>query len=178
VNRNLIETIVGALVLAVAALFLVFAYRSANVGGVSGYEVVADFSRIDGLQSGGDVRISGVKIGTVSKLVLDSKRYLAVVHMTIDPSIDLPRDTVAMVASEGLLGGKFVNLQVGGEEELIPQKGGRIEFTQSSPGLEALLAQAIFSKNSGNANSQSDAGTAPAPAPAPATAPAPAPEFP
>lgn len=142
-RRNTIETVMGAVVMVIAAVFLVFAYTSANLGAVEGYQVSARFTNAGGLQNGADVRISGVKVGTVLDLALDPASYLAVVHMSIDPAIRLPTDTVAVVASESLLGGKYMALEPGAAEETIPP-GGTIEFTQSTPGLEQLLGQVIY----------------------------------
>lgn len=143
-RRNVIETVLGGVVLAVAALFLVFAYTSADLRAVEGYEVTANFSSVGGLQNGSDVRISGVKVGSVTGQTLDPDTFLAVVRMTIDPAIRLPGDTVAVIASESLLGGRYMALEPGGAEELI-EPGGRIEYTQSTPGIEQLLGQVIFS---------------------------------
>lgn len=153
-RRNVIETVLGGVVLAVAGLFLAFAYTSANLRKVDGYEVTAAFTSIAGLQSGSDVRISGVKVGTVSSLTLDPITYQAVVHMTVDRSVKLSKDTAAVIASESMLGGKFLSLEPGGEEEFI-KPGGRIQFTQSTPGIEQLLGQVIFSlQNMGKGGDQ------------------------
>jgi phospholipid/cholesterol/gamma-HCH transport system substrate-binding protein len=148
-RRNVIETVLGGVVLAVAAFFLAFAYTSADLRSVDGYEVTANFSSISGLQGGADVRISGVKVGTVTALTLDEKSYQAVVHMAIAPSIKLPKDTAAIVASESLLGGKYLQLEPGGDPDMI-EPNGRIEFTQSTPGIEQLLGQVIFSMQNTN----------------------------
>lgn len=146
-HRNVIETVLGAVVLLVAGFFLVFAYSSADLRKVKGYPLTAQFTSIGGLQNGADVRISGVKVGSVAALTLDPASYLAVVHLSIDPSIKLPRDTVALVASESLLGGKYLSLEPGGDPDLLAP-GGRIEYTQSTPGFEQLLGQVIFSLQS------------------------------
>lgn len=143
-SRNVIETVMGAVVLAVAAFFLVFAYSSVSIGRVEGYEVVARFASVGGLQTGSDVRISGVKVGTVVSQGLDPVTYLAEVRMSIDPSIELPTDTAAIIASESLLGGNYMSLSPGGAAEMIPP-GGTIQFTQSTPGIEQLLGQVIYS---------------------------------
>ena len=143
-HRNVIETVLGAVVLLVAGFFLVFAYSSADLRKVKGYPLTAQFSSIGGLQNGADVRISGVKVGSVAGLTLDPATYLAVVHLSIDPSVKLPRDTVALVASESLLGGKYLSLEPGGDPDLLAP-GARIEYTQSTPGFEQLLGQVIFS---------------------------------
>ncbi len=110
---------------------------------VSGYEVTARFSAIDGLKLGDDVRISGITVGTVVDQVLDPEYFQAIVHMSIKQSIELPEDTTAAVVSEGLLGGKYVATQPGGTDALIPP-GGEITMTQSSVNLEGLLGKVIY----------------------------------
>lgn len=144
-GRNLIETLMGALVLVVAGLFLVFAYRTTQVRTGGGYEVVARFERVDGLNRGADVKMSGIKVGTVVDQRLDPERFLAVVRMSIDPAIKLPTDSVAQVASEGLLGGYFVALVPGGDDKTIPS-GGEIKFTQAPVNLVQLLGKFMFSQ--------------------------------
>jgi phospholipid/cholesterol/gamma-HCH transport system substrate-binding protein len=162
---NVIEVVIGAVVLVAAALFLAFAYRTSQLRTVSGgYELSADFARIDGIHQGSDVRIGGVKVGTVVSDQLDPKTYLATIRMSIDPEIRLPDDTVAQVTSAGLLGDKYISLVPGGSEEMIPP-GGKIRYTQSSVSLENLIGQMIFSAPGGKPG----AGAPPPPnAPAPA----------
>ncbi len=148
-KRSVIETVLGAIVLFVAGFFLVFSYKTADVGTVSGYEVVADFSGIGGLSVGDDVLISGVKVGTVKDVKLDPETYLARVSMSIKSDVELPEDTAALISSESLLGGKYLALEPGAMEEMIPQ-GGKIEFTQAPQNLEQLLGQFIFSMQNNN----------------------------
>ncbi len=81
---------------------------------MSGYEIVARFSAVDGLKIGDDVGIGGIKIGSVVSAELDPETYLAVLHLSIDPSYQLDQDTVAAVVTEGLLGGKYVKLDGAG----------------------------------------------------------------
>ena len=144
-KRNAVETVMGAVVILVAALFLFFAYTTSQVRAVSGYEVTARFDRIEGLRDGGDVRISGIKVGTIISQTLDPKTYLAVVRMSIDPSLKLPVDTVATISSTGLLGDKYLSLEPGNEDKTIPA-GGVIEHTQPPMSLESLIGQYIFSQ--------------------------------
>ena len=144
-KRSVVETALGALVIGVAALFLIFSYKIANVGaGSDGYEVTAHFSGIGGLQAGDDVQISGVKIGTVSAVELDEETYLARVRMQVMPDVKLPTDTAALISSESLLGGRYLALEPGAEEDMI-KPGGIIEYTQAPQNLEQLLGQFIFS---------------------------------
>ena len=143
-SHNAVETLMGAVVLVVAAFFLFFAYTTAHIGGVSGYELTARFNRIEGLRDGGDVRISGIKVGSILSERLDPKTFLADVRMSVDPSIKLPDDTVAEIVSAGLLGDKYLSLVPGGSDKMIPP-GGKIKYTQSSVSLENLIGQMMFS---------------------------------
>jgi phospholipid/cholesterol/gamma-HCH transport system substrate-binding protein len=151
-HRNVIETVMGAVVLLVAGFFLAFAYTSTDIGSVNGYEVTARFANADGLNRGADVRISGVRVGSVVDQRLDSETFMAEVRLSLDPSIRLPMDTVAVIASESLLGGRYMRLDVGGDEERIAE-GGRIIYTQSTPGLEQLIGQAIYGMQGGGDSS-------------------------
>src|SRR3954470_11556172 len=104
---NVIEIVIGAVVLVVAALFLAFAYRTSQFRTASGgYAIRADFSRIDGIHQGSDVKISGLKVGTLVSDEVDPRPYLATIRMSIARSVELPEDTVAQVTSSGLLGDK------------------------------------------------------------------------
>ena len=64
-SNNIVETVIGAVVIGIAAMFLLFAYRTADIAPSSGYELIAKFDRVDGVNVGADVRLSGIKIGTV-----------------------------------------------------------------------------------------------------------------
>ena len=144
-RKNLIETVMGAVVLVVAAFFIVFAYSKAEVGSVEGYELRAKFDRIDGIQPGSDVRMSGIKIGTVTASSLDQRTYLAEVRMNIRRDIQVPADTSVAVSSDGLLGDKFLALSPGGADEML-EPGGEITTTQGSIDLMGLVGQMIFSQ--------------------------------
>ena len=168
---NVIETVMGAVVILVAGLFLVFAYKTSQLRAVSGYEISADFSRVDGIRQGSDVRIGGIKIGSVTAEELDPKTFLALVRMSIDPKVKLPDDTVAEIISAGLLGDKYMSLVPGGSDAVIPP-GGKIKYTQSSISLESLIGQTIFS-SPGGGKKPGEGDTPPAPAPSPGGALAP-----
>ena len=142
---NVIETVMGGVVLVVAALFLFFAYSTSQVRAVQGYQVTAQFERVGALRDGGDVRIAGVKIGSIVSETLDPKTFLADVRMSIDPAYKLPDDTVAEIVSNGLLGDQYMSLVPGGSDQTIPP-GGRIKFTQAPVSLENLIGQMIFSQ--------------------------------
>lgn len=143
-KRSVVETLLGALVLGIAGYFLFFSYKTAHVDTGGDFAVSADFSGIGGLKIGDSVQVSGVKVGSVTAVELLPDSYLARVHMNIDPSIKLPMDSAALISSESLLGGRYLALEPGADEELI-QSGGKIEFTQAPQNLEQLLGQFIFS---------------------------------
>src|SRR5215467_4754505 len=145
---NMIETVMGGVVLVVAALFLFFAYSTSQVRAVQGYEVSAQFDSVSGIHDGSDVRIGGVKVGTIVSETLDPNTFLANVRISIENAYKLPDDTVAKIVSSGLLGDKFLALVPGGSEQTIPP-GGRIKFTQSPISLENLIGQFIFSQPGG-----------------------------
>jgi phospholipid/cholesterol/gamma-HCH transport system substrate-binding protein len=142
-KRNVIETVLGAVVLLVAGVFLVFAYNSADLRPIAGYQVTARFNAVDGLTVGSDVRVGGVKIGSVIAQKIDIADYRAVVTMTIKPEIRLPEDTVAAVAAEGLLGGKYIRLDPGGSEARLAD-GGEFRNTKDIVSLEEMLGKVIF----------------------------------
>lgn len=167
-GRNVIETVLGAVVLAIAALFVVFAYSSSDLQKVQGYTISARFPMVDGLKEGGDVKVNGVKIGSIADQTLISEngpyQYMVDVKMTIDPRVKLPADTIAMVASESLLGGKYLALEIGVDDEVIKTDGtGRLSRTQPPMRLDDLIGQLIYSK-------KSDGGAKDAAAPAPEAA--------
>lgn len=143
-KRNGFETLLGAIVIAVALGFFYYNYQVADLGTEEGYTVTAEFSGIGGLKQGDNVVVSGVKIGRVDAVRLNPETYLAEVVLNIENGINLPLDTAALISSESLLGGLYLALEPGAEEDYI-QDGGRIEYTQAPQNLEQLLGQFIFS---------------------------------
>lgn len=142
-KTNVLEVTMGAVILVVFAFCIIFAYSTSQWQPSKGYEVIAKFDRIDGIVRGSDVRLSGVKVGTIKDLHLDPKTYLAVVHLTLEPHVSLPTDSAAEIVSDGLLGGKYLALVPGGEDANIAP-GGEIIHTQSAVSLESLIGKFIF----------------------------------
>ena len=89
-QNNIVETLIGAVVVIVAAVFLYFTYTATSAGSVSGYDIKARFAAVDGVNVGTDVRLHGIKIGSVSSLILDPKSYMAVASLTIKSGIEIP----------------------------------------------------------------------------------------
>ena len=175
-GHNIFETILGAVVLALAALFLVFAYSSADLHKVKGYTLTANFPMVDGLKDGTDVKINGVKVGSVQGLKLNTdegpNQYLVTVSMTLDRSVQLPTDTIALVSTESLLGGKYMSLEPGVDESMIKTDGtGRVTRTQAPMRLDDLIGQLIYSSKRGDSSTPAAGASAPAPKPAEAAHP-------
>jgi len=142
-RRNMIETATGAIVILVAVVFLVFSYSVSDLRPAEGYDVIAKFNAVDGLAVGSDVRVAGVKIGTVVDQTIDQEEYRAIVRMKINPEIELTKDTVVRISSAGLLSGKYVKLEPGGAKEKLAA-GGELTNTKDVISLEELLGKVIF----------------------------------
>ena len=147
-QNNTVETLIGALVVAVAAGFLFFAYTTTHSGSIAGYDLKAAFNSADGITTGTDVRLHGIKIGTVSSMDLDPKTYLAVVHLSIRDDIRIPDDSSVKITSSGLLGSSYLAIQPGGSEKMLAS-GSAITNTQGSIDLMSLIGRVIFG-NSGS----------------------------
>lgn len=158
-QRNIIETLVGALVLAIAVGFAWFGFRLTGGSTAGGYEIAAQFERIDGISVGSDVRMSGIKVGTVTVAALDPKTYFADLRMRIDSSVQVPADSVAEITSDGLLGARYLNLVPGNADDVV-KPGGKLNLTQAPIDLMALLGKYIFQQGDG---AKPAAGAAPAP---------------
>jgi phospholipid/cholesterol/gamma-HCH transport system substrate-binding protein len=157
-RHSVIEVVTGAAVLLVAGGFLVYAVANTgeHLGGGGGYRLNAAFDHVDGLSTGADVRIAGVKVGTVETITLDPKTYEADVGFTVQKGVALTTDSSATISTDGLLGGKYLAVATGGEDTVI-KPGGTITITQGSVNLEALIGKYIFgstgSKSGGTAGS-------------------------
>ena len=143
-NTNAVETLIGTLVIAIAAGFLVFAYSMGNVAKVNGYKLIANFERADGINVGTDVRISGIKVGSVVEEKLDNQTYFARIILSVDKTIKIPEDSSVKVSSDGLLGGNYLNIQPGGSEKALAD-GGEITNTQPSIDLMSIITKYLFS---------------------------------
>ena len=113
-GRNLAETVMGMVVLLIAAGFLYIFATTARVTAVDGYDITAIFTNTGGLQVGSDVRISGITVGSVKSNTLDEETFEAVVTLSINPDVKVPNDSAAAIASAGLIGGNHVRLKPGG----------------------------------------------------------------
>ena len=147
ISRNIAETLVGAIVLGIAIIFAVFLWRFSDVGfGVSQYTVNAKFRSAEGITVGTDVRLAGVKIGSVSNLSLDPKSFNAIARLSIKPEYQMPEDSAAIISSEGLLGGNFVEILPGGSYEVMVD-GSEFSETQGAVSFISLLMKFVTGKD-------------------------------
>jgi len=144
----LVETLIGVVVLVVAGFFLYFSYDKADIGAVEGYALIAKFDKVDGIKVGSDIMLAGIKVGTVTDQILDAKEYLAVLSLSLSSDVKLPDDSTIKIASDGLLGGKYLSIDPGGSENYL-EAGEEIRFTQGAVDLTELIGKAIYSTGGG-----------------------------
>ena len=150
-NNSTVETIIGAAVVAVAGLFFAYAYNASGAAeGRGGYRVIAEFDNIEGVNTGTDVRMAGIKIGTVVEQTLNPESYQAVVTMSIDPKVQISEDSTAKITSEGLLGAKFVALEPGGSDTKL-KDGDVLSYTQGAIDIWTLISKSMFDKTNAEA---------------------------
>ena len=141
------ETVVGAIVLGIAIIFAVFLFRFSDFGfGTGQYTVDAKFRSAEGITVGTDVRLAGVKIGSVSNLTLDPQAFQAIARLSIKPEYQMPDDSAAIISSEGLLGGSFVEILPGGSYELM-EDGSEFSETQGAVSFISLLMKFVTGKD-------------------------------
>ena len=141
--ENTSEVLAGAAVLAVAAGFLFYAGQTSGFsGGSDTYPLVASFRAVDGITVGTDVRLAGVKVGSITSLALNPTTFYADATVEIDKQIILPDDSAILVSSEGLLGGNYIEIVPGGSADVLAA-GAEIEDTQGSVSLVTLLMRFV-----------------------------------
>lgn len=137
------EVIVGGVVVAAAAAFLLYAGQFTGPGGgASSYPLTASFRSVDGVGVGTDIRLAGVKVGTVTALDLNPETFRADATFAIQNDLTLPDDTSAVISSEGLLGGNFVELLPGGSPFTL-EAGAEIVDTEGAVSLISLLLRFV-----------------------------------
>lgn len=142
-SHNTTEVMVGGAVLAAAVAFAVYAGQATGLstsGG--GYELTASFRSLEGVSVGTDVRLAGVKIGTVTDVELNKESYRADTTFTVLDGIEVPDDSAVVIASEGLLGGNFVEIMPGGSPFFF-EAGDEMEDTQGAVSLISLLIKFV-----------------------------------
>jgi len=144
-NRSLLESAVGFAVLLIAGGFAWYAATiSGSSLGAAGYDIVARFDRVGGVSIGSDVRLSGVKVGSVAKIALDPESFSVDLTLTLPKTLKIPSETVVQITSDGLLGSRYVSLVPGNDDKIL-KPGDRLTRTQAPVDLLDLVSRFAFS---------------------------------
>jgi phospholipid/cholesterol/gamma-HCH transport system substrate-binding protein len=118
-QNNIVETVLAAAVMVVAAGFVFFAYSTTQDGSVGTYDVVASLSTVEGVAVSTDVRLHGVKIGKIASIDMDPRTYRPIAHLAIRDDVRIPADSSARIASSGINGGTFLSVQPGRSAKMV-----------------------------------------------------------
>jgi len=142
-SHNPTEVLAGGAVLAAAIGFALYAGQVAGLSrSAAGYELTASFRSLEGVNVGTDVRLAGVKIGTVTGVALNAETFRADTRFSVSEGIEIPDDSAAVISSEGLLGGNFVEIMPGGSPFNLAE-GEEILDTQGAVSLISLLVKFV-----------------------------------
>lgn len=142
-NKKPVETIMGIVVLIIAVFFLLFAYRVSDLQVVKGYELKAKFLKVGGISVGSDVRINGIKIGTLIEQKLNPDDYMVDLTLSIASDVKLPKDSVIAIVGDGLMGNKFIKIEPGKSNEYL-ENGEEFENAKDFKTLEDMVGEIIF----------------------------------
>jgi len=145
------EIIVGAVVVAIAAALAILTHIWPQIAGTSGYDVDAKLAKTDGLAVGSEVRVSGVKVGSITALVLDPNNYLATVHMNIQDKIKLPVDSTLQVMTSEIIGNPYVAIFPGKATAMLPSQG-MIARSCGSEDVMAMVGRVGLNNGQGGCN--------------------------
>lgn len=154
-KHNAFETLLGAAILAVAAFFVVQTYKSTGQSSKDGYYVVAYFDRIDGVMVGTDVKVSGVKVGSIAGVSMEPDTYRAKVVLKLEKRLKIPQDSSAEIISESLLGGKYITIIPGIDDDFI-QPNGTIKQTTSAVNFESLISKFMLESGKSSKTDKDD----------------------
>jgi phospholipid/cholesterol/gamma-HCH transport system substrate-binding protein len=141
-HRNIIETVLGAVVLLVAGIFLLFALQFSSSASVKGFDLIGEFRHIDGLKLGDEVRMAGIRVGSVAAVTLRPEDYTAIVTMRMEPNVEVSTDSTVSIHTDGLFGGKYLEIQIGGETTNM-KAGQRFGFVQDAVIVEELIEKIV-----------------------------------
>ena len=142
-RESLFETLVGLAVVAVAGFFLFFSLsQRSDASTADAYDLIAKFDRADGVSPGTDVRVAGVKVGTVRSVKLDQQTFKAEAVLAIKKDVQIPEESAAQIQSDSLLGGSYIHIQISGMPDNM-QPGSKFEYTRGSMDILGILLEAV-----------------------------------
>jgi len=139
-----LHPLVGGAVVVIVALYMAYGYAVEKTANTDTYTVDARFRTVDGVEVGTPVTLAGIRIGMVTDMRIQPEDFAAKLTMSIDNSYEIPIDSVAMIVSDGLVGGKYIKVAAGGELDMLAP-GDEFEYVQDAVVMEKLLAKIISS---------------------------------
>lgn len=146
-SRLTIDTLhplVGGMVVVIVALYMAYGYAVEKSADADTYIVDARFRTVDGVEIGTPVTLAGIRVGSVAEMSIDPDDFAAKLTLSIRKEYDIPIDSVAMIVSDGLVGGKYIKVAAGGELDMLAP-GDEFEYVQDAVVMEKLLAKIIAS---------------------------------
>ena len=142
--RKSFEAIIGVVVLLLCGLFFSHIFQKGKITKYEhyGYILYAKFNNIDGVSIGSEVKIAGIRVGTVEDIKLDKETFQAIVKIDIQKELKIPADSTISISSSGILGGKFVNLKIGIDDNIL-KNGEYFINTQSAVDFENLISKFV-----------------------------------
>ena len=143
-KKKSFEAIIGVFIILVCGLFLSHTIKMNKQSKDEKYNRIfyAKFNNIEGIKIGTEVKIAGLRVGLVNNLTLDKNTFQVIAKLSVIDDLNIPTDSVLAVTSSGLLGGKFLNIKPGIEDDYL-QNGSSFNSTQSSVNLEDLIGKVV-----------------------------------
>lgn len=138
-KHNWVEVIAGAVVLLVAIIFLGIIFQSSGRSSSATYPLIAEFPSAQGISVGTDVRMSGVAIGYVDDMRINTENYMAQLTLNIESDYPIPADSEVKVSSDGLLGGAYVEIIPGADIAAL-EEGENFLYSSGAVSLITLFS--------------------------------------
>lgn len=142
-SKKSLHALVGAFIVTLGIVSIILSQSSSRGSSSGGYELIGRFGATDGVSVGTKVLLVGIQIGEVTRQYYDRESQRAVLHFTIRSELNIPLDSVALIVSDGMLGGKYIKIQPGGELEML-RAGDAFEYVQDSIVFEEILEKVIL----------------------------------
>lgn len=152
-TADTLHPLVGGLVVVLVALYMGYGYAVEKSAKADTYSISAQFRTVSGVNVGTPVTLAGVRIGEVEGMEINADDFAARLHFSVDKKYEIPIDSVAMIVSDGLVGGKYVKVAAGGELDML-EPGDEFEYVQDAVEMEKLLAKIIESAEARRAAAQ------------------------
>ncbi len=143
-TADTLHPLVGGFVVILIALYMGYGYAVEKTASADTYSISARYRTVAGVDVGTPVMMAGIQIGSVEKLQIDPEDFAAKLTMSLDRKYEVPLDSVAMIVSDGLAGGKYIKVAAGGELDML-EPGDEFEYVQDAVVIEKLLAKIVES---------------------------------